>query len=206
MTPPLAAQHTGPAPAIALHETAGRDRRVDDLRVPSPASTRRPTPRADRSCTVSNQAGEVPAGAVELPGDERIALAQDTLTDVETRPVVPDTGHEVVADVDLVDAGRLQGVALQVRRLRAVGLRDAGRRPRAASPVAHAAAGSLWRTARHRPPRVRLPLHGQGHETGDAGNPPFGREIGDAAVKVQAKLRGEGVGVSRQSVANASLP
>ncbi len=44
----------------------------------------------------------------------------------ETRPVVPDTGREVVADVDRVDAGRLQGGALQVQRLRAVGLRDAG--------------------------------------------------------------------------------
>ena len=34
------------------------------------------------------------------------------------------TGREVVVDVDRVDAGRLQGVALQVRRLRPVSLRD----------------------------------------------------------------------------------
>ena len=73
-----------------------------------------------------DQAGEVPAGAVELPDDEHIALAQDTLTAVETRPVVPDTGREVAVDVGLVDAGRLQDAALHVQRLRAVGLRDAG--------------------------------------------------------------------------------
>ncbi len=39
-----------------------------------------------------DQAGEVPAKAVDLQDDEHIALGQDTLTAVETRPVVPDTG------------------------------------------------------------------------------------------------------------------
>ena len=42
---------------------------------------------------------------------------------------VPDAGREVVVDVDRVDAGRPQGVALRVQRLRAVGLRGAGIAP-----------------------------------------------------------------------------
>ena len=44
----------------------------------------------------------------------------------EPRPVVAEPGGEVVADVDRVDGDGLQGVALQVRRLRAVGLREGG--------------------------------------------------------------------------------
>ena len=66
--------------------------------------------------------GEVPAEAVELPDDEHVVLPQGAQTVVEPRPVVPDAGREVVVDVDRVDAGRLQGVALQVQRLGAVGL------------------------------------------------------------------------------------
>ena len=72
------------------------------------------------------QAGEVPAEAVELPDHEDIALPQGALAAVETGRVVADTGRDVTVDVDRVDAGRLQGVAPQVQRLRAVGLRDAG--------------------------------------------------------------------------------
>ena len=82
---------------------------------PWPASTRRPTPRADRSCTVLTRWARFPAEAVELPDDEHIALPQGVQAAVEPRPVVPDAGRDVVVDVDRVDAGRPQGVPLQVR-------------------------------------------------------------------------------------------
>ena len=41
-----------------------------------PASTRRPTPRADRSCYRVDQVAEVPTQPVELPDDELVALPQ----------------------------------------------------------------------------------------------------------------------------------
>ena len=71
-----------------------------------------------------DQADGVPAEAVELPDHEDIALPR--AGGCRDRPVVADTGRDIAVDVDLVDAGRLQGVAPQVQRLRAVGLRDAG--------------------------------------------------------------------------------
>ena len=74
-----------------------------------------------------DQVGEVAAEAVELPEDEHVALPQSSQAAVESRPVVADAAGAVVVDVDrVVDAGRPQGVALQVQRLGAVGLRDAG--------------------------------------------------------------------------------
>ena len=70
--------------------------------------------------------GEVAAQAVELPDDEHVALPQGAQAAVESRPVVAYAGGEVVVDVDRVDARGPQGVALQVQRLGAVGLGDAG--------------------------------------------------------------------------------
>ena len=70
--------------------------------------------------------GEVAAQAVELPDDEHVALPQGSQAAVESRPVVAYAGGEVVVDVDRVDALGPQGVALQVQRLGAVGLGDAG--------------------------------------------------------------------------------
>ena len=58
---------------------------------------------------------------------KHVALPQDLQAAVETRPVVAVAGGEVVVEVDrVVDARRPQGVALQVQRLVAVALRDAG--------------------------------------------------------------------------------
>ena len=66
-----------------------------------------------------------PASAAKMPNTRRphIPLATGRAA-VEAGRVVADTGRQLAVDVDLVDAGRLQGVALQVQRLRAVGLRD----------------------------------------------------------------------------------
>ena len=72
---------------------------------------------------VLHQMGEVAAQAVELPDDEHVALPQSAQAAVESpRPVVADAGGEVVVEVDRVNAGRLQGVALRVQRLGAVDL------------------------------------------------------------------------------------
>ena len=56
---------------------------VSIWRAPWPASTRRPTPRADRSCTVLTEMGEVSAEAVELPDDEHVALPQGAQADCQ---------------------------------------------------------------------------------------------------------------------------
>ncbi len=64
---------------------------------------------------------------IELPDDERVALSLGAQAAVESRPVVADAGGEVVVEVGrVVDARSPEGVALQVQRLGAVGLRDAG--------------------------------------------------------------------------------
>ena len=74
-----------------------------------------------------DQVNEVAAEAVELPDDEHVALPQGPQAAVESRPFVADAGGEVVVEVDrVVDASGPQGVALQVQRLGAVGLREAG--------------------------------------------------------------------------------
>ena len=70
--------------------------------------------------------GEVAAEAIELPDDEHVVLPQSAQAIVQSRPVVAHAGGEVVIEVRLVDAGVTQSVALQVQRLRAVRLRDAG--------------------------------------------------------------------------------
>ena len=100
---------------------------VVSICAPSPARTRRPTPAGRQVLHGVDQVGEVVAEAVELPDDEHVALPQGPQAAVESRPVVADAGGEVVIEVDrVVDARGPQGVALQVQRLGAVGLRDAG--------------------------------------------------------------------------------
>ena len=90
---------------------------VVSICAPCPVSTRRPTPRVDRSCTVLTRWARVGAAeAVELPDDEHVARPQGAHTAVESRAVVADAGREVVVDVDGVDARGPQGVALQVQR------------------------------------------------------------------------------------------
>ena len=73
-----------------------------------------------------DQMGEVAAQAVELPDDEHVVRPQRTQAVVESRPVVAAAGGAVVVDVVGVDALGPQGVALQVQRLGAIRLRDAG--------------------------------------------------------------------------------
>ena len=71
--------------------------------------------------------GEVAAEAVELPDDEHVALPQGAQAAVESRAVVAYAGGEGVVEVGrVVDALGPQGVALQVQRLGAIRLRDAG--------------------------------------------------------------------------------
>ena len=85
---------------------------VVSICAPCPVSTRRPTPRADRVCTVLTRWGEGAAEAVELPDDEHVACPERAHAAVESRAVVADAGREVVVDVDRVDARGLQCVAL----------------------------------------------------------------------------------------------
>ena len=73
-----------------------------------------------------DQEGESATEAVELPDHEHVARPERAHATVEPRAVVADAGREVVVDVDGVDARGLQRVALQVKRLGAVRLRDAG--------------------------------------------------------------------------------
>ena len=74
-----------------------------------------------------DEMGEVATQAVELPDDEHVALPQGAQAAVESRPVVAYAGGEVVVEVDrVVDALGPQGGALQVQRLGAILLRDAG--------------------------------------------------------------------------------
>ena len=70
--------------------------------------------------------GEGAAEAVELPDHEHVARLERAHAAVESRAVVADAGREVVVDVAGVNARVLQRVALQVQRLGAVRLRDAG--------------------------------------------------------------------------------
>ena len=62
---------------------------VVSICAPSPASTRRPTPRADRSCTVLTQMGEVAAEAVRASRRQDVALAQGAQAAVETCSATP---------------------------------------------------------------------------------------------------------------------
>ena len=109
----------------ALRRCRTRGGRPRSWRRSASSSASRPAAAGRQILHGVDQAGEVPAEAVELPDDDHIALAQGALAAVESRPVVPDTGRQVAVDVGLVDAGRLHA-ALRVQRLRAVGLRGAG--------------------------------------------------------------------------------
>ena len=77
------------------------------------------------------------------------------------------TGREVVVDVDRDDAGRLQGVALQVQRLRPVGagppLRGRAAPPSACSRRARSGGFGLHAQSSHPPPeRVSAPAPNAG--------------------------------------------
>ena len=81
-----------------------------------------------------DQMRQVAAEAVELPDHDsrsnsarHVVLPQGSQAAVESRPVVAEARGAVVVEVDRVDAGRLQGVALQVQRLGAVGSSRRGR-------------------------------------------------------------------------------
>ena len=81
---------------------------------PWPASTRRPTPRADRSCTVLTRWARFRPSRSSVPDDEHVALPQGSQAAVDARPVVADARGDVVVEVDrVVDASGPQGVALQ---------------------------------------------------------------------------------------------
>ena len=70
---------------------------------------------------------EVAAETVEFPDHEYVALPQGAQAAVESRSIVAYAGSEVLVEVGrVVDALGPQGVALQVQRLGAVRLRDAG--------------------------------------------------------------------------------
>ena len=70
---------------------------------------------------------EVAAETVAFPDDEHVALPQGAQAAVESRPIVAYAGSEVVIEVGwVVDAFGTQGVALQVQRLGAIRLSDAG--------------------------------------------------------------------------------
>ena len=109
-SPSRACYHPGnTARADAPRRTrGGRPRSWCRPCAPWPASTRRPTPRADRSCTVLTKWARFRPQPVELPDDEHVALPQGTQAAVETMPAA------------------CRCVALQVQRLGAVGLREAG--------------------------------------------------------------------------------
>ena len=99
---------------------------VVSICAPCPVSTCKAHAAGRQVLHVVDQVGEGAAEAVELPDDEHVVLPQSAHAAVESRAVVADAGREVVVDVDGVDARGLQRVALQVQRLGAVYLRDAG--------------------------------------------------------------------------------
>jgi hypothetical protein len=69
---------------------------------------------------------EVAPQSIDLPNDERIALAQSLQAGGEGRAVVVLARGPVIVEVVRIDAGRDQRVALQVEPLAAVGFGDAG--------------------------------------------------------------------------------
>ena len=64
------------SPATVRSRISSRSRLVVSVSARWPASTRRPTPRADRYPHRVDQVGEVPTQPVELPDDELVALPQ----------------------------------------------------------------------------------------------------------------------------------
>ncbi len=73
-----------------------------------------------------DQVGEGAAEAIEFPDHEHVARPERAHAAVKSRAVVADAGRDVVVDVAGVDARGLQRDALQVQRLEAVRLGDAG--------------------------------------------------------------------------------
>ena len=70
--------------------------------------------------------GEGAAEAVEFPDHEHVARPERAHAAVKSRSVVADAGRDVVVDVAGVAARGRQRVTLQVQRLGAVRLGDAG--------------------------------------------------------------------------------
>ncbi len=79
-----------------------------------PASTRRPTPRADRSCTVLTKSARFRPSRSSFQTMSTSPFRKSSQTAVESRPVVVDTGGEVVVEVGrVIDARGPQGRARQ---------------------------------------------------------------------------------------------
>ena len=95
---------------------------VVSICAPCPLSTRRPTPRPDRSCTVLTRWARLRPrlSSFQTTSTSPVQSARRQLS--EPRAVVADAGREVVVDVAGVDARGPQRVALQVQRLGAVRL------------------------------------------------------------------------------------
>ena len=108
----------------AEHEAAGRRGGVDLRALPG----EHPQAHAAGRQVLHgvDQVGAGAAEAIELPDDEHVASPERAHAAVEPRVVVAGAGRAVVVNVDRVDARGLQCVALQVQRLGAVRLSDAG--------------------------------------------------------------------------------
>ena len=108
----------------AEHEAAGRRGGVDLRALPG----EHPQAHAAGRQVLHgvDQVGAGAAEAIELPDDEHVASPERAHAAVEPRVVVASAGRAVVVNVDRVDARGLQCVALQVQRLGAVRLSDAG--------------------------------------------------------------------------------
>ena len=110
---------------------------VVSICAPSPASTRRPTPRADRSCTVLTQMGEVAAEAVRASRRQDVALAQGAQAAVETCSATPCGRPASTRSTSTTSGwrGRAATATSERRLLSAPAVADADRRlPVAASP------------------------------------------------------------------------
>jgi hypothetical protein len=93
---------------------------VVSIAAPWPVRTFSPTPRVVRSWTGVDEVVEVAAEPVELPDDERVAVAQRLEAGGETGTIVAIPGGAVVVELDCVDAGGEQRIALQVGGLGSV--------------------------------------------------------------------------------------
>ena len=98
---------------------------VVSICAPCPVSTRRPTPRVDRSCTVLTRWGEAAAEAVELPDDDHGARPARAQAAVEPR-----RGRRTRTVVVDVDGGRRPRPAARRATGPATGSRPPVRRER----------------------------------------------------------------------------
>src|SRR5208337_5092685 len=72
-----------------------------------------------------DQVVQVAAEPIQLPGYQRVALAQRLEARLQARSAVALARRVVFVEAPRLDAGGEQRVALQVQRLTAIGLRDA---------------------------------------------------------------------------------